>query len=127
GDDWVLGKKLRDGTDAPSGWLPRRCVDLDGAAKYQVPFQEALQGRWDTPQGNTVSVIGVCVCVSASGTPCALRAEGGSSWLQGARLLECNGQTARWSSGETWQRPLVPEDGGQEPEPGVAPEVKKDQ
>lgn len=104
---WLMGRVLlsdSEGPDGPEGWVPSCCVDAKGARKFQVPLQRRLQGEWCTRAGPTV-VLGPIVTVARRPSPYVLRKEGQVTTLLGCELEECDGASARWSSGDVWTRP----------------------
>lgn len=107
------------------GWVPSSCLVLSGRERgsqqrrYEVPQQRLLQGDWEiappatpdsseatSPGARKVRVRGALAQVSFARVAFALRVseEDGGTSLLGVRLLEVNGQTARWANGEVWQR-----------------------
>mmetsp|Transcript_143832 Transcript_143832/g.400880 ORF Transcript_143832/g.400880 Transcript_143832/m.400880 type:complete len:498 (+) Transcript_143832:56-1549(+) len=108
-EQWLLGRALAAGLEGPEGWIPRACVNVEECKKYEVPHQRQLQGEWLTATGQTVRVSGAIVAVVARHVPHVLRAEGTTTTLLGCQLRECDGSTARWSSGDVWRRSAFPE------------------
>lgn len=134
--DWVLVRKRDSGwyrvspIDAgqkgpPSGdrgWVPGACLEK-ARGKYQVPHQAELQGYWDAPEVSSSSaggltamarkirVQGLIVRVNSCRMPFTLRSseDGEIATLLGCCLEHCDGETARWSNGEVWRRPVAQE------------------
>lgn len=103
---WLYGRSMANGLEGPEGWFPRSCVDAERSKKYEVPHQHKLQGEWEIQAGRVAKVSGPVVHVTKARVPYLLREDGDATCLLGCRLLECGGETARWSNGEVWQRPV---------------------
>eukprot|EP00928_Gymnodinium_smaydae_P030548 TRINITY_DN22685_c1_g1_i1.p1 TRINITY_DN22685_c1_g1~~TRINITY_DN22685_c1_g1_i1.p1 ORF type:complete len:590 (+),score=74.93 TRINITY_DN22685_c1_g1_i1:84-1853(+) len=132
---WMYGQLVKEGdlvsaATGPQGWIPVACTnDTASRARFKVPSQDDLQGKWETQSGRLIHVVGIIVYVEGSdsrGPPFALGEAWGSpagevgspsayrgvvepelvpvATLQGSKLLQCNEELALWSSGDIWKR-----------------------
>eukprot|EP00446_Apocalathium_sp_SHHI-4_P003149 CAMPEP_0177188560 /NCGR_PEP_ID=MMETSP0367-20130122/19793_1 /TAXON_ID=447022 ORGANISM="Scrippsiella hangoei-like, Strain SHHI-4" /NCGR_SAMPLE_ID=MMETSP0367 /ASSEMBLY_ACC=CAM_ASM_000362 /LENGTH=568 /DNA_ID=CAMNT_0018636025 /DNA_START=76 /DNA_END=1782 /DNA_ORIENTATION=+ len=136
---WVKAQRLRGGPagtpEGPSGWLPECCFEtLDEEHRYEVPYQNLLQGTWEVDPSDAngvgaggaadgdkpspsapsaeprrVRVQGPVARAAHSQLAFVLRPEEKSGVsLLGVPLLSVDSVEACWGNGEVWRRPPQP-------------------